>query len=784
MSQGKAWAMMGLVFAVAAPAWASDPVDEPALHDEALSPSAIMRPDNLNGAPHEAMARLLVDQTALVPGEKVRIGVHLQPDPGWHAYWKAPGETGEPMTIEWTLPDGTTTTEPVFPVPERFNASGIISFGYPGSVLLYTEATVPDGLAEGPVTLGAQAGWLVCEDQCIKGEVELSTEISVAASAEPSLWLPVFEHYTAQHPTPLAAVDGAAIESALSRTAVHPGETFQAVFRLVGTGDEPVAAGAIEGQAGWPLFTPISDPYSTWVNEVAVSEAEDGSTLVVLTVDAYELDELPTDATIGGLFQFQVGGQDVATELEIPLPWAPAEQATQASTSPLFPLAGIDLGSGGSAEAAPVEPSEAFQPAAPEEEEASLLKMLAMAFGGGLLLNIMPCVLPVLSLKLFGLVSHSGASASYQRRAGIAYTVGVLASFLALAAAVIGIKATAGAVGWGFQFQSPLYVAALCTVVFVFSLSLFGVFEVPALGSGVAGNATAKEGLAGDFMNGVFATLLATPCTAPLLGPAIGYAFKLNSFGILAFFAVIAIGLALPFLIVAFIPALFSWLPKPGPWMETFKQAMGFALLGSAVWVAYPLPTLIGGKAFATFLAFLTVVGAACWLFGRFGGIAESGQRQATVGLAALGLTAVGGWMFLDLEYDDAPVCDDNTLATDLSFSEDIPWQPFSEDRLAAASVEAPVFIDFTADWCVTCKVNERTVLDTAPVRQAMANCGIIPLKADWTRRDEVITDWLMRYGRAGVPFYLYVPPGGGDPVPLPELLTSGTVLDTIQQDC
>ena len=783
---------VGSVVAIgASTAIAGEGIPEPAMDFSGLESSAQVRPDNLNGEPHQAVARLLVDRTTLVPGETVRVGVHLDPDEGWHAYWKSPGETGEPMSIEWHVPDGLSLSEPVFPVPVRFDDQGIISFGYGENVLLFTEIVVPEGLAAGPQTLSASVGWLVCEDQCIKGEVELSTVVTVAEASEPAAWSALFDHYAAQHPQPLASVDGAAVESALSRSAVHPGETFQAVFRVVATGDEPVSFVTNEGMGSWPAFIPVADTYSVWVDDVSVKRADDGSSLVVLTVEAYELDELPENATIGGLLQFSVGQEHIATEIAIPLPWVAADVATQASISPLFGLAGISLASdGGAAEAFEIgADSEAvgavFATTAPEIDTSwsSLFRMLGLAFVGGLILNIMPCVLPVLSLKLFGLVSHSDASAGYQRRAGLAYTAGILVSFFVLAIAVVILKATVGAVGWGFQFQSPIYVAALCTIVFVFGLSLFGDFELPALGMGAASSAAAKEGHAGDFMNGVFATLLATPCSAPFLGPAVGFAFALPSAWIVVFFLVIGLGLAIPFALVAFIPPLFRLLPRPGAWMETFKQAMGFALIGSAVWVAYPLPALIGGKSFVLFLAFLTAVGAGCWLFGRFGGVAESGQRQLVVGAAALSLAAFAGFLFLDLDYEEIADCDDNTLATDLVFEEHVPWQPFTEERLAAASAEAPVFIDFTADWCVTCKVNERTVIETQAIREAMANCGIVPLKADWTRRDEVITDWLMRYGRAGVPFYLFVPPNG-EAIPLPELLTSSGLLATFAEAC
>lgn len=796
-----------LLFGASSSALAADGPPEPAVDLSTLSASASVRPDNLNGAPHEAKASLILDRTALVPGSTVRLGVHLDPDDGWHAYWKAPGETGEAMSIDWILPAGLQAQEHAFPVPERFDDQGIISYGYGGSILLFTDLVIPEDLPPGPHTLRADVDWLVCESQCIQGEVSLETTLSVADTSEPTPWAPLFDHYAAQHPTPLAAVDNAAVESAVSRDAVLPGELFQVVLRVVGTTDVPVTMTTEDGAGTWPAFTPIADANSLWLEPSTLEVADDGSVLIVINAEAYELDELPQDASIGGLLQFQVGDQTVATEVAVPLVWAPAGTQTNASISPLFPMAGITLGSadpsgdpansGVIADAAASDGAVTLSASSADldpttrlllwlDTQPTWLKTLFMlggAFMGGMILNIMPCVLPVLALKLFGLVHHSGASGRVQRRAGIAYTAGILTSFLALAAGIVALQKATGAAGWGVQFQSPYYVAGLCTVVFLFGLSMFGVFEVPAFGSTAAASATARDGVAGDFMYGVFATLLATPCSAPLLAPAVTYAFGMPSAWVPVFFLAIGAGLAFPFLIIAFVPALFRILPRPGAWMETFKQAMGFALIGAAVWVAYPLPTLIGGQSFVFFLAFLTVVGAAAWLFGHFAGVAESGGRQAFVGTVALGMTVVGGYLLLHLDYDQPEVCDD-TLDTDLAFVDDIPWQPFSESMLAAARNDGPVFIDFTADWCVTCKVNEKVVIDTQPVRKAMADCGIIPLKADWTRRDDVITDWLTRYGRAGVPFYLFMPEGGGDAVPLPDLLTSSALLSTFAQGC
>lgn len=413
-----------------------------------------------------------------------------------------------------------------------------------------------------------------------------------------------------------------------------------------------------------------------------------------------------------------------------------------------------------------------------------MLYMLFFAFIGGAILNIMPCVLPVLTLKLYSVVDQSEHGSGERRAAGLAYTAGVVASFWALALAVILLRSTFDLqVGWGFQFQYPEYVAALATIVFVFGLSLFGVFEVPAVGANQAAEASAKEGLTGHFLTGIFTTLLATPCSAPLLGTGMGFAFGLPSWGLVLFFSVAGLGLASPFLLIAFVPAFMRFLPRPGAWMETFKQVMGFTLVATTVWLVDVMGGLVGQDGLVGFLGFLVAVGGGCWIFGRWGGPTEPARRQAGAFSVGVALSAVVGWQLLTFEIPDDPVCDSGPVvaSSDLDWNgDDVPWQPFDEARVAELDGQT-VFIDFTADWCLTCKVNEKTVLNTKTVRSAMQSAGVVPLKADWTRKDEVITKWLQRYGRAGVPFYLVVPKDRtADPIPLPEVITPDLVAEAL----
>jgi thiol:disulfide interchange protein DsbD len=559
--------------------------------------------------------------------------------------------------------------------------------------------------------------------------------------------------------------------------------SFRAVFHVKGGEGHTLAA---PGASLWPTFTPFAG--MEWMTEgVEIHPVDDGF-LVVVDALAFEPDPLPVQDEIGGLLQVQVDGMWVATEVGHAIPWAAEGVTVSASTSPLWAMIPDE-------EAAAQAPApdervvidEGTDPAVEEEEAPAagfdlwaLLTNLGLGFLGGLILNVMPCVLPVLMLKLYSLVEQGGISDADKRTAGLAYTGGILVSFWVLGLAVLGMRVFGTEVGWGFQMQEPGYVAGLATLVFVFSLSLFGVFEVPAFGVESATELGSQEGVGGYFFTGVFATLVATPCSAPILGAATAFAFSAPTAVLFLVFSAIGLGLAFPFLMVAFIPAAYKLLPQPGGWMESFKEFLGFTLVVTTLWLVGVMMSLTGPDRTFWFLAFLVTVSFGAWIFGHFAGVAAEGKRQLQALGVALGVCVLGGWYFLDLELAEDVTCDDSSLASDLDFSEHIPWQAFSEDRVAALAGKT-VFIDFTADWCVSCKANERTILETQTVRAKMAALGVVPLKADWTRRNAVITEWLNRYDRVGVPMYLVIPPAGAaGAFTLPEVITPGMVNDAL----
>lgn len=766
----------------------------PKLDVASVPAAATARPPGEGDKQHPVTARLISEQQVVAPGGVVSLGVHLEQAEHWHTYWKSPGGIGLPTRIEWELPPGAEASPQVHPVPARFLDSDLVSYGYDGEVLHISEVRLPADLAGDEVTVGATVGWLVCKTTCIPGEVKLRTTLKVGDASEPSSHAAVFEGWRQRWPSALEDA-GFTARVVLSQEAVVANEPFKAAVQV---SPMPGRSLKVPGDEVWPAFAPIlGDEHM--LDGMTRYAMPDGGFVVVLEVSTFESDPLPSADRIGGLLQVEVDGQMVRTEIEAPVRWLPSGSAAAAVVDPVWDLlAAAEQGDPPVATApaadaeAPVgdAPVPAAQippdaPAAPVVAPGGLGVLgfnLFAAFVGGLILNIMPCVLPVLMLKLYGLVEQGGVGAAEKRNAGLAYTGGIVLSFWGLAVAVVLVRAVLGVdVGWGFQFQYPAYVIGLATAVFLFALNLLGVFEVPAFGVAQSQGLSSREGPMGYFFTGVFATLVATPCSAPFLGTAVAFAFQAPTWELVLVFTAVGLGLASPFLLVAFVPAAYRLLPKPGAWMDTAKQLLGFTLVATTVWLLSVLAVQVGAARVGGVLAFLTTVGLGAWVFGHFGDVVQTGRRQLQALGAGVLVIILGGYTFLDLDVDDT-VCDDGELATDLSFDASVPWQPFSESRLDALAGR-PVFVDFTADWCVSCKVNERTVLETSTVRDAMARLGVVPLKADWTRQDPVISAWLARYDRASVPLYLVVPASGvADAFTLPEVITPGMVVDALDR--
>ena len=408
---------------------------------------------------------------------------------------------------------------------------------------------------------------------------------------------------------------------------------------------------------------------------------------------------------------------------------------------------------------------------------------LFFGFLGGIILNLMPCVLPVISLKIFGFIHQAGDSRASILRHGLAFTGGIFVWFLGLAAVIIALKASGSEVSWAFQFQNPWFNFVIGAIVFLFALNLFGVFEIILPGRAATGIAHAGShgGLGGSFAQGILATLLATPCTAPFLGTALGFAFGQTSAVIAAMFASIAAGMSAPYILLSAQPGWMKFLPKPGAWMERLRQFMGFPLAATLIWLLFVIGQQRGSEAVIWALATYLLLGLSAWLYGTFLGPLDSGRTRFLAFLGILLSLTVGLGYFAGDLFARAAAGQSSTQNN----PDGIPWVPYSEEALQKLLAEnKPVFLDFTADWCITCKYNEASSINTEAVRQAFEKGGIVAMKADWTNSNPAITKKLAEFDRVGVPFYLfYGPEGQDDPVILPELLTENIVLRVLSTD-
>jgi len=414
--------------------------------------------------------------------------------------------------------------------------------------------------------------------------------------------------------------------------------------------------------------------------------------------------------------------------------------------------------------------------ATPKTASDGLLKLLLFGFIGGFILNLMPCVLPVISLKIFGFIQHAGDSRGRIFGNGLAFTAGIFAWFIGLALLMVGLKSAGHEITWAFQFTNPYFVVAMSAVVLVFALNLFGVFEITLPAAATTGllGWSAREGYAGSFFQGVFATVLATPCTAPYLGTALGFAFAQSAGIILLMFVAIAAGMSAPYLLLSAQPAWLRFVPRPGPWMVRVKQFMGFLLLATLLFLLWVIGVARGIDAAIWVSAFLLALSIGCWLFGSFSTPAASGKQRSIVLVLVLVLVLSSGLYCIGQKFRASKIA--SSLTTE-------GWIPFSPERVQNELAQGhSVFVDFTAAWCITCKFNEASVLESAAVKSAFARYGIVKMKADWTNADPVVTKTLKQFDRVGVPLYvLYPATAPNQPIVLPELLTQALVLNHLQ---
>lgn len=674
--------------------------------------------------PHIEAVELVAETAWLAPGRSARVALRIAPEAHWHVYWRNPGDSGLAPSLEWRLPDGVHAGEMQWPEPARIPFGHLVNYGYEGETLFPVEVRADADLRPGrPARLKATADWLVCREDCVPGSAELSLKLPVKAGEPPrdARWAPAFDALTTRLPVRLpewrasAEARGDAVTLVLRADADAKRAVASAVFF-------PYDRGLIANAAPQPV------------------EAKDGGIAIRLTKAPQRVD--PLERLRGVVVSADGWNASGARVLEVDVPVS----APPAALGGVTKTGGVSLGAA-----------------------------LLLAFAGGLILNLMPCVFPVLSIKALGFLRRGGEDARAARAHGAAFAAGALASFWALAAALLALRAAGEQIGWGFQLQSPPFVAAMAFVMFGLGLSLAGVFEVGVGLTAAAGRAGGGSGYAGSFLGGVLATALAAPCTAPFMGAALGYALAVPAAEALLVFTALGAGMAAPYVALSASPGLHARLPKPGPWMEGFKQAMAFPMFAAALWLLWVFGRQTGVESLLRLLAGLLALAAAAWVYGRWGSLARAPRARRAAGATAA-ILAVAGFAYA------LPASEPSEQARATAADPDgLPWERYSEARLAALRAEGrPAFVDFTAAWCITCQVNERVALRADAVRARFAALGVAALKADWTSRDPEITRALAALGRSGVPVYALYAAGAAEPTLLPSILSPSIVLDAL----
>ncbi len=689
----------------------------------------VRNPTRALGNKKHTRARLVLSHEAARPGDTITAAVELSMDTGWHTYWSNPGESGQATEIHWSLPAGLSAGEIMWPVPEKFTSPDTLkltTFVYHDRAVLLVPLTISKDATAGERDLSALVKWLECEVACIPGSNTVRATLLVTNESRLNSDTNFFAE--AQQRLPQKTLPGTAAakwddSSALTNRA------FLIEWNTAATE---------------PDFFPYTNALATISPKTIVATAVAGQ--VMLRKMAERSGEgWPKE--ISGLLVRKEGERRVGYEVVLPL-------AEAASSGP----GAVAL--------------------------KSIWVWFLYAFLGGLILNIMPCVLPVIALKILGFVNQSRETPGRVKALGLLYTLGVVVSFLVLAAVVIGVKAAGQKAGWGLQFSNPYFIVALTVIVTLVALNLFGVFEI-TLGSGamnVAGSASSRHGNAGAFMNGVLATVLATPCTAPFLGASLGFAFAQPAHMIVLFFIVIALGLASPYLLLSWNPKWLKFLPKPGAWMERFKIGMGFPMLATALWLLNLTTTFYGDRAWWLGV-FLVFVGAAAWMFGTF--VQRGGSRRTLGFVVTLVLLGAGYAWALETELKWRSPDASNTGKNSLALAPaGYDWQQWSLDALAKARASArPVIVDFTAKWCPTCNTLVKPALASDAVRAKLKEISAVALLADYTKFPPDITAELEKFQRAGVPMVLVYPKDATQPpLVLPEALTPGMVVEALTQ--
>lgn len=675
-------------------------------------------------ATENVQARLISEVTAVQAGQPFWVALHLKMRDGWHTYWRNPGDSGLATRIKWTLPTGFQASDIHWPFPEPISVGPLMNYGYHGDVYLLVQLTPPQGGLENQenLTFKADADWLVCEENCIPENATLNLTLPIANGKPPldDRWQSVFTKARQALPKPSPwqtrfSYDSDQLKLYLD---IPQGGSNSPTIRFF-----PFQDGVIENAAQQTLAT------------------NQDKTIVSLQPSTQ------TDAT---LLRLQ-GVLVVQEQLD-------GGSVTQGFTVNAPPIA--------------VQPTSG----ASSVSNTSLVYAILLAVMGGVILNLMPCVFPVLSIKALHFAQLAHDNPWVVRRHGLVFSAGVLVSFACIAGLLLGLRTGGAQIGWGFQLQSPLFITLLAYLLFVLALSLSGLLTIGNSLTNIGQSLTNRSGYSGVFATGVLATLVATPCTAPFMGTALGFALTQPWPVALIIFQALGIGFALPYLALSFQPSLLRFLPKPGPWMERFKEFLAFPLYGTVAWLVWVISQQTGSNGVAAVLAGLVFIAFAAWLIKVISTGALGWRLLGQLGVLSVIIAALA---IATLPTPKASLpsqpSSSNTTAT--------AWEPFSKARFnALRAADRPVFVNFTAAWCITCLVNERVALSSPRVKANLEAQGITYLKADWTNRDPDITEMLASFERSGVPLYvLYPPQQSSSPIVLPQILTESLVLKAIK---
>jgi len=680
-------------------------------------------------------AELVAMNRWAAPGGTAVVAIRQNIQPGWHTYWRNPGDSGGPTTLSWTLPTGVRAGEIVWPLPARQRLQSLVNYGYEGVVYLPVPIEIPADARPGTtLPLSVKALFLVCSaEMCVPDELTLTLNLPIGEGAAP------------QDPK-----HGAAIAQILEHAPRPAGITAHAsldngVLTLTATG------GPLAGKDPGPSYF---FPYETGtVDHAAAQTGSWGPNGLTLVLGAGgEVLSGGLTAPISGVLATSSGAYEITAEPGAALP-----------------------GATGSGELDALADAATASEPAPATDWAVFAQAMAFALLGGLILNLMPCVFPILAMKAAALAA-SAHDAKRSRRDGLAFLAGVLVTFLILAGVLLALRAAGEAVGWGFQLQSAPVTAGLALLMLAVALNLSGVFHVGAGLQGVGSGPLARlPGGVGAFFTGALAVIVAAPCTAPFMAFALGAALLMPWPMALAVFLMLGFGLALPYLLVSLSPRLLARLPRPGAWMERLKSLLAFPMYGAALWLAWVFSRQTGAEALGLLFVAGLLAAAGLWLVGAGQaerGLGRRGVIHSTAG--AVLLVMAGGALTLAVRAPAEPA----TRTADAAGPEASPWS--AQAVQTALAQGRPVLVNFTADWCVTCKINERTSLTAPAVKRAMEQTHAVYLVGDWTSRDDAITAELQRRGRSGVPLYLLYRPGQAEPEVLPQLLTEGVVVEAL----